>query len=62
MTTAVILREVAVSIWARKGRWILWLMCWQAEMDSATVRGMTKFGFDGYFGYDEVWVRRLLRI
>ena len=53
MTTAVILREVAVSIWARKGRWILWLMCWQAEMDSATARGMTKFGFDGYFGNDE---------
>ena len=48
------LREVAVSMVERRGRWILWLMRWQGEMDSATARGMTKFGFDGYSGNDEV--------
>ena len=52
MTTAVILREVAVSMVECKGRWIFWLMRWQAEMDSATARGMTKFGCGGYFGND----------
>ena len=46
------LREVAVSMVERRGRWILWLMRWQGEMDSATARGMTKFGFDGYSGND----------
>ena len=35
-----------------QGHWIFWLMRWQAEMDSATARGMTKFGFGGYFGND----------
>ena len=29
-------------------------------MDSATARGMTKFGFYGYFWNDEVWVLWLL--
>ena len=52
LTNAVILREVAVSMVGCRGRWILWLMRWQAEMDSATARGMTKFGFCGYFGND----------
>ena len=71
----VILREVAVSIVECRGCWILWLMRWQAEMDSATARGMTKFGCWGYFGNgggkghgfrdcarnDEVCVLRVLR-
>ena len=35
-----------------QGRWLLRLLCWQAKMDSATARGMTKFGFGGYFGND----------
>ena len=58
---AVMLREVAASIGERKGRWILRLMRWQGEMDSATARGMTKFEFRGYSGNDQVWLLRLLR-
>ena len=55
---AVMLREVAVSMVDRKGRWILWLMRWQGEMDSATAHGMTRFGFDGYSGNDEAVMLR----
>ena len=40
MTAVVILREVAVSMVECRGHWILCLICWQGEMDSATVRGM----------------------
>ena len=50
---AVILREVAVSIVACRGRWIFWGVRWQAEMDSATARRMTKFGCSGHFGDEE---------
>ena len=55
------LRKVSASLLGCRGRWIFWLMRWQGEMDSATARGMTKFGFYGYFENDEVWVRGLLR-
>ena len=55
------LRKVSASLLECRGRWIFWLMRWQGEMDSATARGMTKFGFYGYFENDEVWVRGLLR-
>ena len=58
---AVMLREVAASIGERGWRWILRLMRWQGEMDSATARGMTKFEFCGYSGNDQVWLLRLLR-
>ena len=51
-TNTVILREVAVSIVECQGRWLLRLLRWQAKMDSATARGMTKFGFCAYFGND----------
>ena len=61
MTSTVILREVAVSMLGCTGHWLIWLMHWQAKMDSATARGMTKFGFGGYFGNDEVWVWCVLR-
>ena len=57
----VILREVAVSMVECRGRWIFWGVRWQAEMDSATVRRMTKLGFYGHFGNDGVGVRRVLR-
>ena len=57
---AVILREVAVSIVACRGRWIFWGVRWQAGMDSATARRMTKFGCSGHFGNDEVGVQRAL--
>ena len=49
-TNTVILREVAVSMVACRGRWLLWLKHWQREMDSATARGMTKLECCGYFG------------
>ena len=51
-TNTVILREVAVSMVACRGRWLLWLKHWQGEMDSATARGMTKLECCGYFGND----------
>ena len=47
---AVILRVVAVSMVECRGRWIFGRVRWQAEMDSATVRRMTKLGFYGHFG------------
>ena len=50
MPTTVILREVAVSMVECQGRLVLWLVRWQGKMDSATARGMTKFGFRGYLG------------
>ena len=49
-TNTAILREVAVSMVACRGRWLLWLKHWQREMDSATARGMTKLECCGYFG------------
>ena len=61
LANAVILREVAVSIVECRGGWLVWVVRWCAEMDSATARRMTKFGCGGYFGDDEVWVRRALR-
>ena len=61
MPTTVILREVAVSMVECQGRLVVWLLRWQGKMDSATARGMTKFGFRGYPGNDEVWVLRLPR-
>ena len=61
MPTTVILREVAVSMVECQGRLVLWLVHWQGKMDSATARGMTKFGFRRYSGNDEVWVPQVLR-
>ena len=61
MPTTVILREVAVSMVECQGRLVVWLLRWQGKMDSATARGMTKFGFRRYSGNDEVWVLRLPR-
>ena len=61
-TNTVILREVAVSMVACRGRWLLWLKHWQREMDSATARGMTKLGCCGYFGKGGArgkWIPRL---
>ena len=51
-TNTVILREVAVSMVACRGRWLLWLKHWhwQGEMDSATARGMTKLECCGLTG------------
>ena len=63
-TNTVILREVAVSMVACRGRWLLWLKHWQREMDSATARGMTKLECCGYFGKGVgrgKWIPRLRR-
>ena len=63
-TNTVILREVAVSMVACRGRWLLWLKHWQGKMDSATARGMTKLGCCGYFGNNGGrgrWIPRLRR-
>ena len=49
MTTGVMRREVAAS-----------MVEWQGVLDSATARGMTKFGFCGYSRNSEVWVLGLL--
>ena len=56
----VMLREVAASMVECGGRWIFWLMRGQGKMDSATVPGMTKFGFCGYLGNDKAVMLRVV--
>ena len=56
------LRAVAVSIVECRGHWILWLMPWRREMDSATARGMTKFGFCAYSRNDKTVILRAVAV
>ena len=60
MTSTVILREVAVSMLGCRGHWLIWLMHWQAKMDSATARNDEVWVWWD-FGEDEVWVWWVLR-